>query len=55
MANIKYVGKGEDEGKIHIKESSHKTGCGEIINDNPQDWENTNESVTCHKKGCVNN
>lgn len=55
MANIKYVGKGEDKGKVHVKESSHKTGCGAIIDDNPKDWEDTYEAVTCQKKGCSNN
>lgn len=54
MSNIKFVGDGEGKGKIHIKESNHKTGCGAIIDDNPEDWEDTNEPVTCQKKGCVN-
>jgi hypothetical protein len=31
MTNIKYIGNGPDRGKVHIKESSEKTGCGAII------------------------
>ena len=54
MANIKYTGAGEDKGKIHVKESSHQTGCGKIIDDNPEDWADTYESVTCEKNGCKN-
>lgn len=55
MANIKYIGNGPDKGKVHVKESSTKTACGAIINDNPQDWVNTYESVTCEKNGCADN
>lgn len=54
MLNIKYIGKGEDNGKIHIKASNHKTGREKIIDDNPEDWEDTNEAVTCDKNGCKN-
>lgn len=50
--NVKYIGSGPDNGKIHVKISDKKTGCGAIINDNPQDWEDTNEAVTCDKNGC---
>lgn len=55
MTNIKYIGNGQDKGKVHIKESSHKTGCGAIIDDNPEDWVETAESVTCEKRGCGHN
>lgn len=55
MTNIKYIGNGPDKGKVHIKESSHKTGCGAIIDDNPEDWVETAESVTCEKRGCEHN
>jgi hypothetical protein len=54
IMNIKYIGNGPDKGKIHVKESNEKTGCGAIINDNPQDWVDTIESVTCDKNGCKN-
>ena len=52
--NIKYVGNGPDRGKVHVKESSHKTACGAIIDDNPEDWVVTSEKVTCEKTGCKN-
>ena len=52
--NVKFIGKGSDQGKVHIKASDDKTACGEIISDNPQDWKDTNESVTCEKNGCKN-
>ena len=52
--NIKYIGNGPDKGKVHFKESNQKTGCGAIINDNPKDWVNTNEAITCDKNGCKN-
>lgn len=52
--NIKYIGNGPDKGKVHYKESNQKTGCGAIINDNPKDWVNTNEAITCDKNGCKN-
>lgn len=53
--NIKYIGKDTNDltyGKIHKIENSQKTGCGAIYCDNPQDWQYTNESVTCNKNGC---
>jgi len=52
--NVKYIGndtKTSEKGKIHVKDSN-KTGCGARIDDNPQDWESTNQSVTCDKNGC---
>jgi hypothetical protein len=52
--NIKYIGSGADNGKVHIKESSHKTSCGAVIDDNPEDWVDTTEAVTCQKNGCCN-
>lgn len=55
LSNIKYIGNGEDTGKVHIKKSNSETACGKRIDDNPQDWVNTNEAVTCQKNGCSNN
>ena len=52
--NIKYIGNGPDKGKVHYKESNEKTGCGAIIKDNPKDWVNTSEYITCDKNGCKN-
>jgi hypothetical protein len=54
MANIKYIGsdtKKSENGKIHVN-NGNKTGCGARIDDNPQDWEPTNSTVTCGKDGC---
>lgn len=54
--NIKYIGsdtKKSENGKIHIKKGN-STGCGAIIDDNPLDWEDTYQSVTCDKNGCRN-
>lgn len=52
--NIKYIGNGSDKEKVHIKESNKKTGCGAITADNPNDWVDTTEPVTCDKNGCKN-
>jgi hydrogenase maturation factor len=54
--NIKYIGKDtkkSEYGKIHLKKGNF-TGCGARIDDNPQDWEPTDESITCDKNGCKN-
>ncbi|MGX7108665.1 hypothetical protein [Facklamia miroungae] len=54
MNNIKYIGKDttkSENGKIHLKEG-RRTGCGAIIEDNPEDWVETNEAITCKKRGC---
>ena len=52
--NIKYIGNGPDKGKVYYKESNQKTGCGAIINDNPKDWVETSDAITCDKNGCKN-
>lgn len=55
--NIKYVGndrKKSENGKIHVKNGNY-TGCGARIDDNPQDWVQTSQVVTCDKNGCKNN
>jgi len=55
MANLKYIGsdtKVSEKGKVHSKKDSRQTGCGAIYNDNPKDWVETSESVTCEKNGC---
>ena len=57
MANLKYIGndtKISEKGKVHIKKDSKYTGCGAIHNDNPKDWVETSEKVTCEKNGCKN-
>ena len=54
MAHIKYIGNGPENGKVHIKLSDGTTGCGAIYKDNPEDWQNTSEKVTCKKNGCAN-
>ena len=54
MTNIEYIGDGEDHGKIHIKNSDGTTGCGAVYSDNPADWRDTDEAVTCEKNGCAN-
>lgn len=54
MSNIKYIGKDTKElekGKVHIRNGNH-TACGARIDDNPEDWETTYESVNCQKNGC---
>ena len=54
--NIKYIGndtKVSEKGKIHLKQGNY-TGCGARIDDNPQDWEQTYQSITCEKNGCKN-
>ncbi|MBO0438222.1 hypothetical protein [Vagococcus fluvialis] len=54
MANVKYIGNDtskSENGKIHIRDGNY-TKCGARIDDNPQDWVPTNQSVTCLKKGC---
>lgn len=54
MANVKYIGndtKKSEKGKIHTRNGNY-TACGARIDDNPQDWETTAQSVTCEKKGC---
>lgn len=53
--NIKYTGNDtsvSEKGKVHVRKSSTHTGCGARIDDNPQDWEETCEPVTCNKNGC---
>lgn len=55
--NIKYIGKNTaklEHGKVHKIENLSKTGCGAVYSDNPQDWQYTNEPVTCNKNGCKN-
>ena len=55
MANIKYIGndtKISEKGKVHVKKDSIFTGCGAKHNDNPEDWVETTEKVTCEKNGC---
>lgn len=55
--NIKYIGRTTAElehGKVHKIETSSKTGCGATYSDNPQNWQYTNEPVTCNKNGCKN-
>ena len=55
MANLKYIGndtKVSEKGRIHVKKDNKYTGCGAIHNDNPQDWIETSEAVTCDKNGC---
>lgn len=54
MANVKYIGndtKKSEKGKIHTRNGNY-TACGARIDDNPQDWLPTAQSVTCEKKGC---
>ena len=54
MSKIKYVGNDTKElqkGKVHVKDGN-STRCGAKINDNPQDWVSTTESITCQKRGC---
>ena len=56
MPNIKYIGSDSSQsenGKIHVWKGDH-TGCGARIDDNPQDWTETNEKVTCERNGCKN-
>lgn len=52
--NVKYIGDGPEQGKVHVKLSNGKTACGKVIRDNPQDWQDTYEPVTCEKNGCKN-
>lgn len=52
--NIKYIGNDtskSEKGKIHIKNGNY-TGCGARIDDNPKDWVETSQAVTCEKNGC---
>ena len=52
--NIKYVGKNgnkADSGKVHVY-NGDRTGCGEIISDNRDEWQETSEAVTCDRNGC---
>lgn len=54
--NIKYIGNDTaklENGKIH-KINGNYTGCGKRIDDNPEDWEETTEAITCDKNGCKN-
>ena len=54
--NIKYIGKDtakSENGKIHVRNGNY-TGCGARIDDNPEDWADTGEAVTCEKNGCKN-
>ncbi len=52
--NIKYVGNDtakSENGKVH-KRNGNYTCCGKRIDDNPKDWAETTEPVTCEKNGC---
>ena len=52
--NIKYIGNDtnkSEKGKIHVKNGDY-TGCGARIDDNPEDWVETSQAVTCEKNGC---
>ena len=52
--NIKYTGNDtnkSENGKIHVKNGNY-TGCGARIDDNPEDWVETAQAVTCEKNGC---
>lgn len=54
--NIKYIGndtKVSEKGKVHVRKGNY-TACGARIGDNPQDWVDTSERVTCKKNGCCN-
>lgn len=54
--NIKYIGNDtriSEKGKIHVSEGNF-TRCGARIDDNPKDWVETQEKVTCNKNGCKN-
>lgn len=54
IVNIKYVGKNgnkADSGKVHVY-NGDRTGCGEIISDNRDEWQETSEAVTCDRNGC---
>ena len=54
MGKIKYIGKDTEKlekGKVHLENGNH-TACGARIDDNPKDWERTNDNVTCNKNGC---
>ena len=52
--NIKYIGKDtskSENGKIHVRKGNY-TGCGARIDDNPEDWVETPQAITCEKNGC---
>lgn len=52
--NIKYIGNDTstlEKGKIHAWDGT-TTGCGFRTDDNPEDWEETAQPVTCQKDGC---
>lgn len=52
--NIKYTGNDtskSEKGKVHVKNGNF-AGCGARIDDNPKDWVETSEAVTCEKNGC---
>ena len=52
--NIKYIGNDtskSEQRKIHVKNGNF-TGCGARIDDNPEDWVETSQAVTCEKNGC---
>ena len=54
--NIKYIGNDtskSENGKIHVRNGNY-TKCGARIDDNPEDWVDTGEAVTCEKNGCKN-
>jgi len=56
MANVKYIGndtKKSEKGKIHVRNANY-TACGARIDDNPEDWENATQYVTCEKKDAKN-
>ena len=52
--NVRYIGndtKVSEKGKVHVRKGNY-TGCGARIDDNPQDWQETSERITCQKNGC---
>ena len=54
IVNIKYVGKNGNKansGKVHVY-NGDRTGCGEIISDNRDEWQETSEAITCERNGC---
>ena len=54
MLKVKYIGndtKHSENGKVHERNGNH-TACGARIDDNPEDWVSTTESVNCQKRGC---
>ena len=39
-------------GEVHKGNKGGKTGCGFDATEHPSHWVNTNEKITCTKKGC---